>query len=100
MKTLLKSIMVAIVAILFIASVKAQIPDRFKNLPIFKMRGLGQSSQKSQTPCRLNDRQCSPNAPCLNAQATLGGSNYDQGSKIIQTRDGGFAVCGLTFSAD
>lgn len=103
MKTLLnKQLMIAFAAtLLCIASVKAQIPDRLKNSPPFKLRqSIMSSLHKPHAPGKLNDMHCSPNAPCLKAQTTLGGSNYDEGHKIIQTRDGGFIVCGQTFSDD
>jgi hypothetical protein len=103
MKALLnKKIMIAFAAILLcIASVKAQISDRFKNLPVFKLRAsILPSLYKPHVPGKLNAMLCSPNAPCLKAQTTLGGSNYDQGENMIQTKDGGFIVCGLTYSND
>ncbi len=102
MKTLLnKKLTIVFAAILLcITSAKAQIPDKLKDLPPFKMRTLILSSLNKPHTHILNDMRCSPNAPCLNAQTTLGGSNYDQGSNMIQTRDGGFVVCGLTFSND
>ncbi|MEO8859970.1 MAG: T9SS type A sorting domain-containing protein [Ginsengibacter sp.] len=103
MKTLLnEKFMIALAAILLcMTSIKAQIPDKLKDLPAFKWRASILSSlRKPHEHGILNDMRCSDNAPCLKAQTTLGGSNYDQGSKMIETRDGGFIVCGLTFSND
>ena len=103
MKTLLnKKLSMAFAAfVLCIVSVKAQIPDRLKNLPPFKLQASILSSlNKPHTPHKLNDMRCSDNAPCLKAQTTLGGSNYDPGLKIAPTSDGGFIVCGLTNSND
>jgi len=86
---------------LCIVSVTAQIPEQLKNLPQFKLReSILLSLSKPYAPGKLNDMHCSPNAPCLKAQTTLGGSSYDEGHKMIQTKDGGFVVCGLTFSND
>ena len=102
MKTLLnKKLTIAFAAILLcITSVKAQIPDRLKNLPPFKLRAAILSSLNKPRTHTLNDMRCSDNAPCLKAQTTLGGSNFEEGDKILQTRDGGFVVCGQTFSDD
>lgn len=100
MKTLLNKLTIAFAALLCIASVKAQIPDRFNNLSPFKMRAQILSSLNKPHTHTLNDMRCSKNAPCLKAQTSLGGSNYDEGHYILQTRDGGFIVCGLTFSND
>ena len=103
MKTLLnkKLTIVLAAALLCVITLKAQIPDKLKDLPAFKMRAsILESLRRPHIPGKLNDMRCSYNAPCLKAQTTLGGSNYDQGSKMIQTRDGGFVVCGLTFSND
>ncbi len=104
MKTLLyKKLIISLTAIVLFTSItKAQqIPDKLKDLPAFKLRALMfSSSRKPHAPGTLHDMHCSPNAPCLKKQTTLGGSNYDQGSKMIQTKDRGFVVCGLTFSND
>jgi hypothetical protein len=103
MKTLLyKKIGITFAAVLLcIASVYAQIPDQLKNLPFFKLRAaILPSLHNPHAPGRLNAMQSSSDAPCLNAQTTLGGSNYDQPGNMIQTKDGGFIVCGYTLSGN
>jgi len=102
MKTLLhkKFTIVLAATVLCITILKAQIPDRLKNLPPFKMRTLILSSLNKPHTHTLNDMRCSSNAPCLKTQTSLGGSSYDEGHYVIQTKDGGFLVCGLTFSND
>ncbi len=102
MKTLLnKKLIITLAAVLCITISKAQIPDKLKDLPAFKMRALMlESLRKPHAPGKLNDMRCSPNAPCLKTQTSLGGSSYDEGHYIIQTRDGGFIVCGFTISND
>ncbi|MDQ6764262.1 MAG: T9SS type A sorting domain-containing protein [Bacteroidota bacterium] len=87
--------------VLSVTILKAQIPDQLKNLPAFKLRAsILSSSHKPQAHGILNDMRSSNNAPCLKAQNTLGGSGFDFGGKLIETRDGGFIVCGGTNSAD
>ena len=103
MKTLLdKKITIAFAAaLLCIASVKAQLPDKLKNLPYFKQRALMlESLHKPHAPGKLNDMRCSINAPCLKAQTTLGGTGDEIGYTMISTRDGGFAIVGGTNSGD
>lgn len=102
MKALLnkKFTIVFVAIVLCITSIKAQIPDRLKNLPQFKLRAAILSSLNKPYRHTLNDMRCSNNATCLKAQTTLGGSNFEEGDKILQTRDGGFVVCGQTFSDD
>lgn len=91
----------AFAALLCITSIKAQIPDKLKNLPPFKMReGNLPFLQRSHAHGKLNPMTCSHKAPCLEDQKTLGGSNLDLSKKIIQTKDGGFIVCGITYSTD
>lgn len=103
MKTLLnKKLFIAVAAIvLCVISVKAQIPERLKNLPYFKQRALMLESLHDQhLPNKLNDMRCSHNAPCLTDQTTLGGTGDDFGYTMIPTRDGGFAIVGGTNSGD
>jgi len=102
MKILLnkKFLLVFAAIVLFALLTKAQVPDKFKNLPPFKLRAEILSSLNKPHVHKLNDMRCSDNAPCLKTQTTLGGSNFEEGDKILQTRDGGFVVCGQTFSDD
>src|SRR4051812_33355080 len=104
MKTLLSkklTVDFTTVLLLAIASVNAQIPDRLKNLPPFKLRtSILSSLNKPATPEKLNTMRCSNNSPCLKKQTTLGGSGDDFAGKLIPTRDGGFLVCGGTNSTD
>src|ERR1700690_1900251 len=103
MKSLLnKKITIALAAtFLCITILKAQIPDRLKDLPYFKRRAsMLESLHKPHAPGKLNDMHCSPNAPCLTAQTTLGGTGDDFGYTMIPTHDGGFAIVGGTNSGD
>jgi hypothetical protein len=58
------------------------------------------SSGQSNAHGKLNDMRCSDNALCLKSQITLGSSDHDHGQKIIPAADGGFIVCGGTYSTD
>ena len=58
------------------------------------------SLNKPHTHGKLNAMHSSNNAPCLKTQTSLGGSSYDEGHYMLQTKDGGFIVCGFTFSND
>lgn len=99
MKTLLnKKLMIAIVMLLCITSIKAQVPDRLKNLPPFQFRSSMLSLLHKPSPAQPNARHCSPNAYCLKKQTVLGGTGNDQGQIIIPTHDEGFIVCGTTNS--
>jgi flagellar hook capping protein FlgD len=103
MKTLLnKKLTNAFAAFVLFTSITnaQQIPDKLKNLPPFKLRAEILSSLNKPHAHIVNDMRSSSNAPCLKAQNSLGGSSYDEGHYIIQTKDGGFLVCGLTFSND
>ena len=51
-------------------------------------------------PRNLDDLAHNNKVPCLKKQKTLGGTGDDFGSQLIPTRDGGFIVCGGTYSAD
>ncbi len=82
-------------------AVARQIPERFENLPYFKQRAsMLESLSKPHGTGKLNDMRSSPNAPCLKAQTTLGGSGDDVANKLIPTFDGGFIVAGGTNSGD
>lgn len=98
----MKKLTIVIAAVvLFTTITKAQIPDKLKDLPAFKLRASILSSlHKPHAHGILNDMRSSNNAPCLKAQNTLGGSGDDFTDKLIPTRDGGFIVCGGTNSAD
>ena len=93
---------ILVVAALLVTIVsKAQIPDKVKNFPAFKLRSSILSSlHKPHEHGILHDMKSRSNAPCLKAQNTLGGTGYDFAGKLIATRDGGFIVCGGTNSAD
>ncbi len=103
MKTLLiKKLIVALAAtVLCVTLLHAQIPEKLTNLPYFKQRALMfESLGKSHSYGKMNKMRCSPNAPCLTAQTTLGGTGDDFAYTIIPTRDGGFAIVGGTNSGD
>lgn len=102
MKNLLRKILVTCFVSSFgITTVSAQIQTT--HLPPISHTQMMLGRLHNKTSTAHNQEQPfdqSPNAPCLNAQTTLGGSNYDPGEKIIPTKDGGFVVCGETFSSD
>jgi hypothetical protein len=104
MKILLnkKTTIVLSIVVLFTSITKAQIPEKLKNSPPFKMHALMvKPSNKPHALHQLNDIRHNNNyAPCLKVQTTLGGSNYDAGLKITRTSDGGFIACGITNSND
>ena len=103
MKNLLnkKRVLYFAVAMLCLTFVKAQIPDKLKNLPAFKLRASMLSSlHKPQAHGVLNDMRCSNNAPCLKKQTTLGGTGDDFEQRVLPTGDGSFIVIGGTNSTD
>jgi hypothetical protein len=102
MKTLLnkKSILFFATLVLSISILNAQLPNQLNDRFNKKALMLNLSHNHKENFLRKHDPICEKKPFCLQAQTTLGGSNYDAGVKITPTSDGGFIICGLTNSND
>jgi hypothetical protein len=103
MKTLLhKKLVISFTAVaLCLSTVMAQMPKNLPGKMYLKTLQSDFPDHFSRHPAKGTDDDKPNNIPpCLKAQTTLGGSDYDQANKFIPTNDGGFMVCGVTFSND